>query len=236
MIYINSAIGAGKTSLTTILSDLLETPAYYENVDDIPMLKSFYEDGGGSRLDKSFKLQLDFLTYRYNQLRKAIVQRNSVLDSSLLSDGLMAGNLYNRGEFAQEDFDLYQRISEAMQENVAGTPFKGTPDLIVYLDLPFDLMLEHIQERGRDIEVLDEDKIEYFHSVWETYNHWGKSYYASPVVKIDMTKYDFVNNMADRKEVLTQILTRMVDLGMLQSTEFEEIKTNKLDLLTDTNS
>lgn len=236
ILYINGYIGSGKSSLTEILSDTLGTPAYYENVDDVPLLKSFYEDGGESRLDKSFKLQLDFLTYRYNQLRHAIIQRNSVLDSSLLSDGLMAGNLLKRGEFRQEDFNLYQRISVSMQKNIAGTPFNGAPDLIVFLDGSFDLMLEHIQMRGRDMEVLDKDKIEYFHSVWETYAHWGESYFESPVVKIDIDKYDYVNNMSDRKEVLTQILIRMVELGMLQEKEFEEIKVNKLDLLTDTNS
>jgi hypothetical protein len=46
-----------------------------------------------------------------------------------------------------------------------------------------------------------------------------------------MDKYDYVNNMEDRKEVLTQILTRMVELQMLTPSEFEEIKTNKLEKL-----
>jgi len=86
------------------------------------------------------------------------------------------------------------------------------------------------------MEALDDDKIDYYRSVYNIYQHWYQSYSESPVIKIDMNKYDFVNNMSDRKEVLTQILTRMVELGMLQEKEFEEIKVNKLDLLTDANS
>ena len=30
--------------------------------------------------------------------------------------------------------------------------FNGYPDLIVFLDIPFDLMFDHISKRGRDME------------------------------------------------------------------------------------
>lgn len=224
MLYINAPIAGGKSSLTRYLSDDLDSTAYYEEVDNMPMLDKFYSSGEESRLQLAFPLQIAFLNYRYGQLRKAITERNSVLDSSLLSDSLMAFNLHKRNEFPDVEYDLYVALLQNMQANVSGHPFTGYPDLIVYLDMPFDLMLEHIKKRGRDMEVIDEDKRAYYYGVWETYNHWAKSYSQSPVVTIDMTKYDFVENMEDRYKVLDIIESRMVELNLLTKKEFNLLK------------
>lgn len=236
MLLIQSPIGMGKTNLTNILTETLGTNGFYEEVDGMPMLEKFYSAGEESRFRLAFPLQIAFLNYRFGQLLEANTQRNAVLDSSLLSDSLMAKNLLNRGEFPKTEFDLYQDLVRNMINSVARTGDSQFPDLIVYLDGSFDLMLDHIEERGRGMEIIDDDKRDYYKSVHDIYDHWYKGYSQSPVIRIDMDKYDYVNNMSDRKEVLTQILTRMVELGMLKPVEFEEIKTNKLDLLTDTNS
>ena len=137
MIYIQAPIGVGKTELTKFLTKDLSTTGFYEKVDDMPMLKEFYSEGSKSRDDKSFALQIAFLNYRYKQLREAIFlqetkgMRNTVFDSSLLSDSLMAFNLYKRGEFPEVMYNLYIDLNRNMVDNVAGHPFNGTPDLIV---------------------------------------------------------------------------------------------------------
>ena len=231
MIYVNAAIGQGKTALTEILSSTLDSPSFYENVEDVPTLRAFYNEGEESRSNLSFPLQLDFLVYRFNQLNQAVKVRNAVMDSSLLSDSIMAQNLYDRGEFGYTEFDLYKRISGSMQSVVNGNTFDGYPDLVIFLDGSFDVMLEHIQKRGREMEVLDDDKIAYFKDVWKHYQDWNKGYVQSPKVVIDMNKYDFVNNMQDRKIVLTTILERMLELGMLRPSEYEKIKVDKLEKL-----
>lgn len=233
MIYINAPIGVGKTSLVKILTKDLGTKGFYENVDDIPMLKEFYSAGESSRNDLSFALQINFLNYRYAQLREGLHlaehhgMRNTVYDSSLLSDSLMALNLYKRGEFPETMFDLYQELNANMVANVSGHPFHGLPDLIVYLDAPFELMLDHIKLRGRDMEVQDPALVDYYKSVWETYRHWYEGYSQSPVLRIDMSKYDFVNNIDDRNEVLDQIESRLVTLGQLHQDDFDAIKAKR---------
>lgn len=230
MIYVNAPIGIGKTSLTKILTKDLGTKGYYENVDDIPMLQDFYNAGEDSRKQYSFALQIAFLNYRYQQLREGLYLAetqgmvNTVYDSSLLSDTIMALNLYKRGEFPQNMYDLYINLNQNMVANVSGHPFNGHPDLIIYLDAPFELMLEHIQKRGRDMEVTDPELVDYYHSVWETYKHWYESYSQSNVLRIDMSKYDFVNNIDDRNKVLDMIEQRLVQLGKLSKTEFQTIK------------
>lgn len=230
MIYVNAPIGIGKTSLTKILTKDLGTKGYYENVDDIPMLQDFYNAGEDSRKQYSFALQIAFLNYRYQQLREGLYlaetqgMANTVFDSSLLSDGLMALNLYKRGEFPQNMYDLYINLNQNMVANVSGHPFNGHPDLIIYLDAPFELMLEHIKKRGRDMEVTDPELVDYYHSVWETYKHWYEGYSQSNVLRIDMSKYDFVNNVTDRNKVLDMIEQRLVELGKLSKDEFQSIK------------
>lgn len=229
IIYVNAPIGIGKTSLTKILTEELGTKGFYEKVEDIPMLKKFYSAGEESRKDLSFALQIAFLNYRYSQLREGLHlaehhgMKNTVYDSSLLSDQLMAFNLHKRGEFQDEMFNLYLELSANMQANVSGHPFHGLPDLVIYLDAPFELMLDHIKLRGRDMEVQDPALRDYYHSVWETYKHWYESYSQAPVLKIDMNKYDFVNNMDDRNTVLDTIEHRLVDLGQLTAEEAHEL-------------
>lgn len=231
MLLVNAPISFGKTSLTEILTDTLDSKGFYEKVDGMPALEAFYEAGEESRLRLAFPLQIAFLNYRFGQLLEANRLRNAVLDSSLLSDSLMSKNLHDRGEFPDTEFDLYHGLVRNMLNSVTRTNDSQLPDLIVFLDGDFSLMLDHIQKRGREMEALDDDKIDYYRSVYNIYQHWYQSYSESPVIKIDMNKYDFVNNMEDRKEVLTQILTRMVELQMLTPSEFQEIKTNKLDKL-----
>lgn len=233
MIYINAPIGVGKTSLTKILTKDLGTKGFYENVDDVPMLKEFYSAGAESRNDLAFALQVDFLLYRFRQLREGLYlaehdgAQNTVYDSSLLSDAQMAYNLYKRGEFPEKMYNLYVQLNQEMVTDVAGHPFNGLPDLVVFLDAPFDLMLSHIAKRGREMEVTDPDLVDYYRSVWETYRHWAKSFAGCAMVTIDMNKYDFVNSKEDAHAVLDIIEQKLVDLGKLRESEFEQIKAKR---------
>ena len=230
MIYIQAPIGVGKTALTTYLSEDLQTTGFYEKVDEMPMLKEFYADGSKSRDDKSFALQIAFLNYRYKQLRQAIHlqmtqgERNTVFDSSLLSDSLMAFNLYKRGEFPEAMYNLYIDLNRNMVDNVAGHPFNGTPDLIVFLDAPFELMLERIAMRGRAMETSDPGLEDYYRSVWETYQAWYDSYSRSVVMRIDAGRYDFVHDETDRMAVLDAIEDKLESLGCLTASDREDIR------------
>ena len=237
MIYINAAIAAGKSSLTKYLSEDLGTKAFYEEVDDMPMLKKFYAHSAKSRYELAFPLQVAFLNYRYTQLSEGIQlaregMRNTVYDSSLLSDSLMANNLHRRHEFPTEEYNLYLNLLKHMQANVGGHPFNGYPDLVVYLDMSFSTILKHIQERGRDIEDITKDQslVDYYRSVWDIYNNWAHSYSESSLLVIDMNKYDFVHRISDRAIVLALIERRLYDLGLLKQVELKRlIKRRKND-------
>lgn len=234
MIYINAPIGVGKTSLAKILSLELHVKAFLEDVSKIPYLTEFYANGSESRDDKAFTLQIAFLNYRFSQLKEGLylmehdpTQRNIVYDSSLMSDRLMAGNLFDRGEFPARQFELYQTLNQNMVTDVAAHPFNGVPDLVIYLDAPFDLMLKQINSRGRKMETADKELVNYYKSVWNKYRSWYDSYYDSPVVRIDMAKYDFVNNPADQAMVLSQIEEKLQHLSLLSANDLLSLENNR---------
>ena len=224
VLLVQSPIGGGKTSLTKLLSEDLGTTAYYEKVEDMPMLQDFYKAGAESRQAKAFPLQVGFLTYRFGQLGSAIKEENSVLDSSLISDGVMAKNLFNRGEFDEAEFRLYTQLSSYMTNLITAAPTNAKPGLIIYLKIPFELMLEHIKNRGRDMEVIDDDKKAYYYDVWKSYEAWATSYAESPMITIDMEHIDFVNRPQDRILVLDKIEKEMNALSLLTSDELRTIK------------
>ena len=63
-IAIAGNIGAGKTTLTGLLSKNMKWEAHYEEVDDNPYLNDFYED----MQRWSFNLQVFFLNSRFQQV------------------------------------------------------------------------------------------------------------------------------------------------------------------------
>lgn len=225
------SIGSGKTSLTEILSKELNSPAYYEDISGNKMigdmLKKFYSAGKDSRKQVGAMLQVAFLTFRYQQLKKAVTEKNAVMDSSLESDWILASNLNKRGEIDDIDFRIYATLSQEMQGNVNGMPWNGMPDLAVYLKISPDHEIDEINHRGRKMETMDPSLVEYYHSVNKAYKQWSKGYTRSLMITIDRDKYDFINNEQDRNVVLDKIENKLVDLGKLSPEEQEDIKKNR---------
>lgn len=237
MIFINAPIAIGKTSLAKILSKDLGTHAFLEVPEKIPLLNDFYSDGKLSREIKSFAVQIEFLDYRYEQLMEGVFlaqagENNTVYDSSLISDATMSKNLYNRGEFPEILYTDYLRLNNVMQRNVSGHPFMG-PDLIVYLEAPFEQMLSNIKKRGREMETTDPKLVEYYKSVWNIYRDWYQSYGQSPVLKLDVTDIDFVNDIDTRNNVLNKIEEKLISLGKLTPEEFKKIKAERATKFND---
>ncbi|WP_203624163.1 MULTISPECIES: deoxynucleoside kinase [unclassified Lacticaseibacillus] len=230
MIYILGSIGAGKTSLTKILSQDLNSSAFYEDVEGngmiANMLQKFYSAGEDSRKTTGTILQIAFLTFRYQQLKKAILQENAVMDSSLESDFVMASQLHKHGEIDDIDFNVYVTLSQEMQANVNGSPWNGMPDLAVYLKIDPEHEIDEIQGRGREMEDIRQkpELIDYYHRVNQAYRDWSKGYTRSTLLTIDRDKYDFVNDHDDRNAVLDQIESKLVELGKLPPAEYKQIQ------------
>ena len=206
VITIAGFIGGGKSSLAKILSEHLNSEAFYESVDDNPILPLFYtaskEEISLNRYP--FLLQLWFLNTRFKSIKKALVDKNNVLDRSIYEDLYFCQVNYELGRISELEFEIYKSLLNNMLEELDELP-KKAPDLMIYLKGNFETFLSRIVCRGREYE-LDEELYDYYYKLWQGYDNWIQEYYTlSEIVVIDIDKYDYVNNQEDKKEVLKLI-------------------------------
>ncbi len=195
-------IGAGKSSLTKVLSDYFKWEAYFERVDDNPYLSDFYED----MRRWSFNLQVFFLSSRFNHQRMIEAAPHSIVqDRSIYEDAeIFARNLYEMGLMTGRDFENYTDLFKIM------TSYLRPPDLLVYLRASVPTLVRHIQARGREYE--SSIRIEYLERLNEHYENWIGRYEAGPKMIIDVDELDFVNRDEDRMEIIRRIESRLFGL------------------------
>ena len=195
-------IGAGKSSLTKVLSDYFKWQAFFERVDDNPYLADFYTD----MRRWSFNLQVFFLSSRFNHQREIEEAPHSVVqDRSIYEDAeIFARNLYEMGLMTERDFSNYTDLFAIM------TSYLRPPNLLVYLRASVPTLVEHIQQRGREYE--NTIRIEYLQRLSELYEDWIDRYDLGPKMIIDVDELDFVNSIEDRREIIARIDSRLFGL------------------------
>ncbi len=195
-------IGAGKSSLTRLLSEYFGWEPFYEQVDDNPYLSDFYED----MRRWSFNLQVFFLSSRFDHQRSIEAAQVSVVqDRSIYEDAeIFARNLFEMGLMAQRDFESYTDLFGIM------TSYLTPPDLLVYLRASVPTLVRHIQTRGRSFETTI--RIEYLERLNEHYENWIERYDLGPKMIVDVDELDFVNADADRSDLLRRIDSRLFGL------------------------
>ena len=99
-----------------------------------------------------------------------------------------------------------------MMQELKELNYKKAPDLMIYLSGSFETILNRINNRGRGYE-LDPELYDYYKKLWEGYDEWVYNHYnVSPIVTIDIDKYDYVNNEEDKKEVLNIIKEKLEEI------------------------
>lgn len=237
MITLAGIIGSGKSSLTEILSEELGTKAFYEPVEDNPVLPLFYKgneiaakkraEGDAEATNPyAYLLQTFFLNRRFAMIKKAMQDDNNVLDRSIYEDAIFMKMNTDMGNATEVEYDIYQKLLDNMLEELPYAAHKKSPDLMVMIDVSYDTMIKRIQKRGREYEQVENDPslVEYYQRLLHYYDSWKEEYDASPLLVIDGDKYDFVNNEEDRNKVLNMIESKLVDLGNLTEEEFSDIK------------
>lgn len=194
-------IGAGKSSLTGLLSKHFKWEAYYESVDDNPYLPDFYED----MRRWSFNLQIYFLSSRFRSMKRMLgVQRNFIQDRTIYEDvEIFAKNLYEMGLMSERDFANYQSLFTEMSE------YLRPPDLLIYLRADVPTLVKQIQQRGRAYE--NTIRIDYLESLNGLYEGWIDRYpYEKLIIETD--NLDFVNNKEHLGQVISLIEQRLFGL------------------------
>jgi len=197
MIVVAGNIGAGKTSLTERLGARLGYQTAYESVTDNPYLSDFYANMAAW----SFHLQVFFLGHRAQQyLELARSPESAVLDRSIFEDAfIFARALHHLGNLNERDYLSYRRVFDLVMSNLP------SPDLLIYLKAPVEVLMKRIQRRARGME--SGITAEYLALLDSFYNEWLQSFDMCPVLTILSHDLDFVH----RAKHLDLVLQRIQD-------------------------
>ncbi|KAF0424987.1 AAA family ATPase [Pediococcus acidilactici] len=200
MIALSGPIGAGKTSLTELLTQHWGSDAYYESVDDNKILPLFYKDPKRY----AFLLQIYFLNKRLDSIKQANEGFKSVMDRSIYEDSLLFHLNADLGRATETEVKIYDSLLNNMMQELPRLSYKKNPDLLIHIDISFDTMLKRIKKRGRSYEQIENDPslYDYYKELNRRYVSWFDSYDQSAKIRIDGDKYDFVEDPSARKQVI----------------------------------
>jgi deoxyadenosine/deoxycytidine kinase len=183
-LVIEGNIGAGKTSLVKMIARDYNARMLLEGFKDNPFLPRFYED----RQKYAFPLEMSFLADRYNQLKHHLGEFE-LFSSFLVSDFYFTKSLiFAENTLADDELRLYRNFFDVIYEKIP------KPDLYVYLHSDTAKLLKNIQKRNRPYE--QNIRREYLDEINESYFRYLKQVSEFPVLLIDTTDLDFIENNA----------------------------------------
>jgi deoxyguanosine kinase len=191
-IVVEGPIGVGKSSLTNIVAERFQARRVMEVVEENPFLASFY----GDRAKYAFQTQMFFLLSRFKQQQELFQQ--DLFSAVTVSDYLFAKDrIFANLTLQADELSLYERVFEALQPRVT------KPDLVIYLQARIDVLLARIKKRGREFErKFDPD---YLDGLCKAYNDFFFHYTDTPLLVVNTSDIDFVNNPADLEDLLSVI-------------------------------
>ncbi len=183
-IVIEGTIGAGKTSLATMLSDDMNGSLILEQFEENSFLPKFYQDPE----KYSFPLELSFLASRYQQLKEKL--KPDLFSQITIADYFIDKCLiFSRKTLQNDEFTLFRRLFSII---IAQLP---QPELLVYLYKKPTHLKHNIIMRGREYE--QNISITYLESIQESYMNYINEAGLPKVVIIDSSNLDFVHNHED---------------------------------------
>lgn len=197
VITIAGTVGVGKSTLTKALGEALQFNTSFEKVDNNPYLESFYKN-----FERwSFHLQIYFLAERFKEQKKIFEYGGGfVQDRSIYEDtGIFARMHYENGTMSKVDYETYTSLFEAM----VMTPYFPHPDLLIYLEGSLDQIITRIHNRGREME--RQTPISYWKEMYERYENWINNFNACPILRINISDYDLINEESSIEPILEKI-------------------------------
>jgi deoxyguanosine kinase len=177
-IAIEGPTGVGKSVLADRLGARLDATVVLDETEN-PFLADFYAERPGA----GFQAQLFYTLSRHRQ-------QTALRQSDLFSQLTICNYLFERDKvYAYVNLDdnelfIYQRLYELLAQDVP------TPDLVIYLQAPTDVLRRRRRERERahpDQPLLGD---EYIRELNEAYNHFFFHYTATPLLVVETSQFD----------------------------------------------
>ena len=196
-IAIEGNIGAGKTTLSTKLSEDCNAKLVLERFADNPFLPKFYKDQ--SRY--AFPLEMSFLADRYQQLSDDLAQFDLFKDFVVADYHIFKSLIFAKVTLQEDEFRLYKTMFDIIHKEMP------KPDLYVYLYQNTERLLENIKKRGRSYE--QEIPADYLEKINQGYLDYIKTQTDLNVLIIDVSDLDFVKKQEDYVFLLGEINTKI---------------------------
>lgn len=184
----------GKSSLVELLAREMNGRTLLEEVEANPFLPKFYED-----IKKfAFQTQLFFLLSRYQQQKDMFQQE--LFSSTVISDYLFAKDrIFAYMNLDENELQLYEQVYRLLDTRIP------KPDLVIYLQASTDVLFDRINRRNKDYEKSISEN--YLRRLIDAYNRYFFYYNETPLLVVNTTEIDFVNEPEDLSNLIKEIKT-----------------------------
>jgi deoxyadenosine/deoxycytidine kinase len=191
-IAVEGPIGVGKTALARRLAASLGAELVLEEVEENPFLERFYRDGRSAALPA----QMFFLFARARQIEK--LRQSDLFAATRISDYLFTRDrLFAELNLDAEELKLYDQILDNLKVEAP------VPDLVIYLQASVDALLQRIARRNASFDrFIDRN---YLERLADAYARFFHDYDDGPLLIVNASQIDPVNNDADYEQLFQQI-------------------------------
>ena len=163
-----------------------------EQPDDNPFLERFYR----APAQYALQTQLFFLFQRVKQLKE--LRQGDLFSPIRIADFMLEKDpLFARLTLDQDELYLYEQVYKQLAPEVP------TPDLVIYLQAPTDILVKRIRKRG----VLFERNMErdYLEELADAYTRFFLSYHDAPLLMVNAESFNFLENQEHYDMLLEQV-------------------------------
>ncbi|MEE4276990.1 MAG: deoxynucleoside kinase [Halieaceae bacterium] len=192
-IAIEGAIGVGKTTLARRLAATFNHETLLEDAYDNPFLERFYRN----RREAALATQLFFLFQRTQKLQE--LRQSELFSPVRVADFLIEKDpLFARITLDADEFELYEKVYDRLTINAP------TPDLVIYLQAPTDVLLRRIEQRGIEHERSIDKR--YLEQLNEVYSEFFLYYDEAPLLIVNASMIDLSQDGSDYDQLVNYIL------------------------------
>jgi deoxyadenosine/deoxycytidine kinase len=190
-IAIEGNIGAGKTTLSTMLAKYFNARLVLEQFSDNPFLPEFYKNPE----KVAFPLELSFLADRYGQLKQDLINLDLFNEVTIADYFIYKSLIFASNNLKEDELQLYQRLFDIIATALP------KPDLLIYLYLDTNQLQKNILKRGRSYEL--NIKAEYLEQIQNRYLAFLQGLPQQKIIVIDMQGIDFMNDTKKFEQIIS---------------------------------
>ena len=201
-IVVEGPIGVGKTSLSKRLAESFNYELLLENSGENPFLERFYKEPKQHALST----QLFFLLQRAQQLQE--MRQEDMFQPLRIADWLIEKDqLFAKENLDSDEYALYVNVFKHL------TVDAPTPNLVIYLQAPTDILMDRIQRRAIPAEqFIDRGYIENLSAAYTEFFHY---YNKSPLLIINTSKINLVSDDEDYQNLVDYIASNPTGTNFL---------------------